>query len=165
MRQSVISIWGTDDWCTNLAKGRPWFRKGCCFTSSNAKTSKAIYNRFVLFHSFLPISSIIIRICKGENCTCAFLILLTCHPQSLEVHSKFRVIYWSPLLKIAPGLYWSHLFMTQMKLRVYQGSPGVIGEPYKPPPPPLPILRRFVLLYSQPLLNWSLVSAIVQIVG
>ena len=38
--------------------------------------------------------------------------------------------------------------MTQMKLRVYQGSPGVIGEPYKPPPPPLPILRRFVLLYS-----------------
>lgn len=30
-----------------------------------------------------------------------------------------------------------------MKLRVYQGSPGVIGEPYKPPPPPLPILRRW----------------------
>jgi hypothetical protein len=48
---------------------------------------------FVLFHSFLSISSIIIRVCKGEDCTCAFLILLTCHPQSLEVHSKFRVIY------------------------------------------------------------------------
>lgn len=29
------------------------------------------------------------------------------------------------------------------KLRLYMGSPGVIGEPYKKPPPPLPILRRW----------------------
>ncbi|KAL2636137.1 hypothetical protein R1flu_007616 [Riccia fluitans] len=30
-----------------------------------------------------------------------------------------------------------------MKLKLYMGSPGVIGEPYKPPPPPLPFIRRW----------------------
>lgn len=30
-----------------------------------------------------------------------------------------------------------------MKLRVYMGSPGVIGEPWKPHPPPLPFLKRW----------------------
>lgn len=30
-----------------------------------------------------------------------------------------------------------------MKLRVYMGSPGVIGEPWKPLPPPLPFLKRW----------------------
>ncbi|CAM6105102.1 unnamed protein product [Calypogeia fissa] len=30
-----------------------------------------------------------------------------------------------------------------VKLRLYMGSPGVIGEPYKKPLPPLPILRRW----------------------
>lgn len=33
--------------------------------------------------------------------------------------------------------------MVQMKLRVYMGSPGVIGEPWKPLPPPLPFLKRW----------------------
>ncbi|CAM6082832.1 unnamed protein product [Calypogeia fissa] len=30
-----------------------------------------------------------------------------------------------------------------VKLRLYMGSPGIIGEPYKKPSPPLPILRRW----------------------
>ncbi|BBN04008.1 large subunit ribosomal protein L45 [Marchantia polymorpha subsp. ruderalis] len=35
------------------------------------------------------------------------------------------------------------LMQKPMKLKLYMGSPGVIGEPYKPPPPPLPFLRRW----------------------
>jgi hypothetical protein len=30
-----------------------------------------------------------------------------------------------------------------MRLRVYMGSPGIIAEPYKPRPPPLPLIRRW----------------------
>ena len=33
-----------------------------------------------------------------------------------------------------------------MKLRVYTENPGVIGEPWKPHPPPLPFLKRSALV-------------------
>lgn len=73
---------------------------------------------------------------------------LTCH-ESFYMSCVFRVevLVFVVQLVISFSLIVMYiLVMAQMKLRVYMGSPGVIGEPWKPLPPLLPFWRRSVLV-------------------
>jgi hypothetical protein len=76
-----------------------------------------------------------------EKCVSIYDIQGVYHPSQALVRTPFLFTIgdrgFAKAVSLPPQM------QKPMRLRVYMGSPGIIAEPYKPRPPPLPLIRRW----------------------